>query len=70
MRHVTDFLEHLELRTIHFREVKMMPISTASYSHMSEWRYRLTVLDLGTRWKLAVNFLDQPIYTEGKILWY
>jgi hypothetical protein len=35
---------------------------------MSEWRYRLTVLDLGTRWKLSASFLNQPIYPEGKIL--
>jgi hypothetical protein len=29
---------------------------------MGEWRYSSTILDLGIRWRLVVNFTPQPLY--------
>jgi hypothetical protein len=28
------------------------------------------ILDLGTRWRWAVNFTLRPLYTQGKSPWY
>jgi hypothetical protein len=28
------------------------------------------ILDLGTRWRWVVSFMPQPLYPQGKNLWY
>jgi hypothetical protein len=33
---------------------------------MEEWRYRSTILDLGTRWRWVVSFTTRPLYPRGK----
>jgi hypothetical protein len=33
---------------------------------MGEWRYRTTILDLGTRWRWMVSFTPLPFYTQGR----
>jgi hypothetical protein len=30
---------------------------------MEKWRYSSTILELGTRWELAVRFTPQPLYS-------
>jgi hypothetical protein len=31
--------------------------------HIGEWRYSLTILDLGTRWKCVVSFVPQLLHS-------
>jgi hypothetical protein len=33
---------------------------------MGEYRYRSTILDLGTRWKWMISFTPRPLYSQGK----
>jgi hypothetical protein len=37
---------------------------------MGEWRYRFTVIDVATRWRLVVSFTPLPPYPRGKNLRY
>jgi hypothetical protein len=44
-----------------FNELIIMP-----WTRMGEWRYRFTVLDLGTRWRWVVNFTPRLLYPPKK----
>jgi hypothetical protein len=35
---------------------------------MGKWRYSSTILDLGTRWRLAVRFTPQLHYSQGNFI--
>jgi hypothetical protein len=37
---------------------------------MWKWRYRSTILDLGTRWRWVVRFTTRPLYSREKSLSY
>jgi hypothetical protein len=33
---------------------------------MWEWRYKATILDLGTRWRWVVSFTPRPLFHRKK----
>jgi hypothetical protein len=41
-------------------------LSTMPWRHVGVWRYRSTILDLGTRWRWVVIFTHRPLYLRGK----
>jgi hypothetical protein len=42
-------------------------LNTKSWWRKGEWRYSSTILDLGIRWRWAVSFTPQPLYSRRKI---
>jgi hypothetical protein len=48
----------------------IIKFSTMPWRHIREWRYSLTILNLGTRWRWVVSFKPQPLYSWGFVLQY
>jgi hypothetical protein len=53
-----------------YNKGKVVPVlnclSSTPWPRIGEWRYRTTVLDLGTRWRWVVSFRHRLLYSQRK----